>query len=1037
MPLTLDKLRKRYDLIRRATWRMIIPLDDTWHLPQSPSPVSRPSELRDEPWMPIQCGDLWGERWQTVWLRQHVAIPSELSGNKLALHLRWREDATQWSEDTIETQVFLGNRLLAGLDAEHRLAILPALDEPIEVFLQSHVGQRQSFGGIELVVLDESTEQLAYTLHVGLDTVEQLDPNGLARSRMLDRLNRAYNMLDLQEGTGSERFYESVRQAHHYLDEQLLEGLDGGARPQIVATGHAHLDVAWLWPLWRTRQKTAHTFATMLHLMEQYPEFHFTASTPQLYAFVKQDYPELYKQIKQRIREGRWEPIGAMWLEADCNIPSGESLVRQFLFGLRFSAEEFGIRDRVLWMPDVFGYSGALPQIMRSCGIDTFTTTKISWSQFNRMPFDTFRWRGIDGSEVLTHFVTTPDPKFPFYTYNGHMTPAEVAGAWREYRQKAINDELLYLVGWGDGGGGTTVEQLESARRLADMPDMPQVRFGSANDYFQRLHERVDNHPSLPTWVGELYLEYHRGTYTSQGQVKQANRRAEQLFHDAEFLDAWASLEQGYSSQREMINQGWQLILLNQFHDILPGSSIAEVYQDAAAHYAEIMRIGKSVRDRALEQIIKGSNATLLAINTLSWERTDPVFMLSEVAANLEIPSPSQPVENMDGTKGTLLVGECIPAYGMVNLMQTRDYVDNLPLQITTEYLENQFFRIELDQQGEITSLYDKRYDRDVLIPGSRGNQLVAFEDRPLEFNAWDIDIYFEEKQYPVDDLQRIKIIETGPIRGGVEISRRFLSSTIRQRILIYTTLPRIDFATEIDWHEHQILLKAAFPINVNTTRATYEIQFGAVERPTHRNTSWDMARFETCAQRWVDLSESDYGVALLNDSKYGHDVKYNLLRLTLLKSGVYPDPNADQGLHRFVYSLLPHAGDWRSGEVVRRAAELNAPLLTYAPQSSSQEQNEPHLSRSLVACDATHVVLDTIKTAEDGDSLIVRLYETHNQRGSVTLTFPQPIESAYRCNLLEEASGDVEVAGNLIRFQIKPFEIVTLRVELGGFSAI
>ncbi len=960
MPLTIEKLQRRQKLIERAAWRRVVPLDGTLYLPSSPSPVSRPSELCDAPWQPLNRSDQWGIPWHTVWLRQPLTVPPDLRDSALWLHLRLREGMTQWSPDLVESQIFIDDAPFAGLDGEHRLALLPPLNDSSEIFLQVHAAQPQPFGGLELVVIDEPTWRLAHTLRVGIETVEELDPNGLERSALLQRLNEAINLLDLREGPSDyagaaqhgriaddspppESFYASVRVANDYVESHWPGDFNTGKRPRIVATGHAHIDVAWLWPLWRTRQKTAHTFSTVLRLMEQYPEFTFTASTPQLYAWLKQDYPDLYAQVKQRVREGRWEPIGAMWLEADCNLPSGESLVRQFLFGMRFFKEEFGIRDRVLWMPDVFGYSGALPQIMRGCGIDTFMTTKISWNQFNRMPYDTFRWRGIDGSEVLAHFVTTPDPSTRYYTYNGFMTPKEVAASWREYRQKAINDELLHLTGYGDGGGGPTHEQIETAQRLRDMPGMPQVRWGTANEFFARLHERVDSDPRLPVWSGELYLEYHRGTFTSQAWIKQANRRAEQLYHDAEFLDAWATTHGGYESQRERLNQGWQLILLNQFHDILPGSSIAEVYREAREQYAAIERIGREVCETALRSLLADRDGPM-AINTLGWERHDPIFVPESLAGGLEsAPAVTQAVERLDGARGLLINGVRVPAYGAAPLTHAsgaaadRDEAvthgttaRDATLIITPESLENRFFRIALDEHGEIASLWDKRHEREVIAAGGRANALVAFEDRPLRYDAWDIDIYFEEKAYPIQAVERIEVVESGPVRGGVEIRRRFLNSTIRQRLLLYRDLPRIDFETEIDWHEHQILLKAAFPLNVNTTRATHEIQFGAVERPTHRNTSWDMARFETSAHRWVDLSEGGYGVALLNDSKYGSDVTHNVLRLTLLKSAVWPDADADQGVHRFTYALLPHAGDWRAGEVVRRAAELNAPLRAW-----------------------------------------------------------------------------------------------------------
>jgi alpha-mannosidase len=1065
MPFTLPKLRQRLKLIQTAAWRTIAPLDGTLYLPTSPSPVALPSAVRDAAWQPLGRGDLWGEQWQTVWLRQPLIVPAELRGQRLALHLRWRAEATQWSPDLVEGQVFVDDALLCGLDAEHRLAILPS-ELPDEIFVQAHLMQTQPFGGIELVTIDHATDQLAHTLRVGLDVIDTLPESDLTRHHLIHTLNTAINLLDLREGPhdfsggrahgatieeerAPDRFYASVREALAFVDQHLRGQIEGGSRPQVTVTGHAHIDVAWLWPLWRTRQKTAHTFSTVLHLMEQYPEYHFTASTPQLYAFLKEDYPDLYERVKARIAQGRWEAIGGMWLEADCNLPSGESLVRQFVHGMRFFGEEFGIRDRVLWLPDVFGYSAALPQILRGVGIDTFMTTKISWNQFNRLPHDTFRWRGIDGSDVLAHFVTTPEPHpkpiNPYYTYNGYMTPADVQGSWREYRQKAINNELLYLMGYGDGGGGPTAEQLETVRRLGDQSGMPQVRHGSAAEYFARLHERVDRDGRLPTWVGELYLEYHRGTYTGQAWIKGANRRAEQLYHEAEFLDAWASVAvEGYESQRAKLNEGWKLILLNQFHDIIPGSSIRQVYEDAREQYEEIERIAFEVSTEATRQL-SGDHRSLSVVNSLGWDRRDPVFVSDEsyhFPLSDESRFSAQEIIGDRGAKHWLISGFIVPSYGVIDAEQAEVTPPTPGMRIEERLLENQFFRIELDERGEITSIFDKRYDREVLAPGERGNQLIAFEDRPLNYDAWDIDIFYEEKAYPIQHVERIEVIERGPIRGSLLIVRRFQNSEIHQRIRIYSDLPRIDFDTTIHWSEHQILLKAEFPVAINSPRATYEIQFGAVERSTHRNTSWDVARFETCAHRWVDLSEGGYGVALLNDSKYGHDIHGNTIRLTLLKSGVWPDATADQGTHNFTYSLLPHAGDWREGEVVRRAAELNSPLHMFSygdtrrgdTRQGSDLLFSPSLplSLSFLTCDADHVMIDTIKTAEDGDGIIVRVYEAHNQRGNAILTFAYPIASAEETNLLEERAGDVAIDGQVLHFAIRPFEIKTFRVRFG-----
>jgi alpha-mannosidase len=778
--------------------------------------------------------------------------------------------------------------------------------------------------------------------------------------------------------------------------------------------------------------------------MERYPDYHYSQSQPQLLQWLKEDVPELYARVKQRVAEGRFELVGAMWVETDCNLTSGESLIRQIMHGTRFWQQEFGIKPRHIWLPDVFGYSAALPQIMRGCNIPTFMTTKISWNQFNRMPCDTFRWRGIDGSEVLTHFITAPeqDATTTFYSYNGPLRPSDMTGTWMNYRQQDINDHLLYLYGWGDGGGGPTEEQMERVQIMADLPDFPQVRAGRAEDYFTELYQRVWENPRLPTWVGELYLEYHRGTYTSQARVKQANRRAEFFYREVELLNAWASLY-GMPSRQEQLNQGWRLVLLNQFHDVLPGSSIREVYDDAERIYAEAHAIGKQIYDEAIAvvlQHIPAGEQDLLLLNTLAWERTDPIQVPAQLALSL---SRAQQTTDWEGNTVFLLDGVHVPPCG-VQVVSAASNAESGEAQMPsttraayadekTIVLQNGYYDLWIDEQGEISRLYDKRAERDVLAPGQPGNQLITYEDRPLNFDAWDIDLFYEEKPYPVQVVSSMRIVEEGPVRATVEIVRQYLSSRITQRISLWRNSPRIDIATEIDWHEHQTLLKAAFPLAINSTRATYEIQFGNVERPTHRNTSWDMARFEVCAHRWIDLSEGGYGFSLLNDSKYGHDVHDNIVRLTLLKSGVYPDAHADEGLHRFTYSLLPHVGDWREAQSVRRAYELNVPVVCVAGQKKATSGSSSPIYRgaSFIQTECTHVIVETVKPAEDGDGLIVRLYEVHNQRGRGTLTFATSILSAQECNLLEEPINDVSYQGNTLPFQVRPFELKTFRIRL------
>ena len=1070
MVFTVQKLRNSLEALRNTTEGPAHMLSPVYGIAAT-GPMAIPSP-EDTQWQPLEVGALWGLEHGTSWLMAPLPVaPRFIAGNSLSiegnslqklplvLQMHWDTPENDPFLLRLEATVFLDGRAIGAFDWKHPVLLLPegTFDgQSHTLMVQVYTGVPLPFGGLSLRSRCMVSWQLYHLMQTLLEASLALNESDPAHHALLRGLNTAYNMLDLREGWQSERFTASAQAAYDYLVKEYPAIHRAPHRPQITVSGHAHLDVGWMWPYWRTRQKIAHTVSNVLGLMERYPNYHYSQSQPQLLEWLKEDVPELYARVKQRVAEGRFEPVGAMWVEPDCNLTSGESLIRQIMHGTRFWQQEFGVRPRHIWLPDVFGYSAAFPQIMRGCNIPVFMTTKISWNQFNRMPYDTFRWRGIDGSEVLTHFITAPerDTTTTFYTYNGHLQPGDMTGTWMHYRQQDINDHLLYLYGWGDGGGGPTEEQVERVQIMADLPDFPQVRAGRAEDYFTELYQRVWENPRLPTWVGELYLEYHRGTYTSQARVKLANRRAEFFYREVELLNAWASLY-GMPSRQEQLNQGWRLVLLNQFHDVLPGSSIREVYDDAERIYAEAHAIGRRIYDEALAivlQHIPVGEQDLILLNTLAWERADPVQVPAQLApyALMNQRSTAQQTTDWDGNTVLLLDGVRVPPCG-VQVIAAAGTAESDETQMPpapraayidekTIILQNGYYDLWIDAQGEIRRLYDKRAERDVLAPGQTGNQLIAYEDRPLNFDAWDIDLFYEEKPYPVQVVTSMRILEEGPVRATVEVVRPYMSSRITQRISLWRNSPRIDIATEIDWHEHQTLLKAAFPLAINITRATYEIQFGNVERPTHRNTSWDMARFEVCAHRWIDLSEGGYGVSLLNDSKYGHDVHDNVVRLTLLKSGVYPDAHADEGLHRFTYSLLPHIGDWREAQSVRRAYELNVPLICASGQKKATSgASSPPIHRgsprdrgaSFIQTDCSHIIVETMKPAEDGDGLIVRLYEAHNQRGRGTLTFATPLLSAQECNLLEEPVNDVSYQGNALSFQVRPFEIKTFRIHL------
>jgi alpha-mannosidase len=1039
---TLEKIARQLPEIQAAIAREVHPLRRIKHHAGDVPGAARP-DFDDNGWEDFDVGDEWGGYDQIAWFRASLVVPPRLRDQKLALRLV--AGPGEDGASTVEAMLYVDGVPLQGIDVWHDTAWLPpevARRGELTVALRAWCGvwrtpDRRRFRVAQLEWIDADTEAfyfLADTLH---KAVQALDADDLRRARLLEALNNAFLRIDFTMPR-TDAFYASVAGALAYLDGrvQAWRGV-GELKPRVIAVGHAHLDLAWLWRWRHTRDKAQRTFATVLNLMRQYPEYRFMHSTPYLYQQLKADAPELFAQVKDRIAAGVWEITGGMWVEADTNLPSGESLVRQILWGTRFTHAEFGRETNILWLPDVFGYSAALPQIMKKSGLRFFLTTKISWSQFNRFPYDTFLWRGLDGSEVLAHFVTTPSQEGPYYTYNGRLDPAEVQALWAQYRQKDLNDELLHLFGWGDGGGGPTQAMLETARVLRNLPGMPAVQMGRAEPYFDRLARRLAD-SDLPRWDGELYLEYHRGTYTSQAFNKRANRQAERLFHTAEWLCVLAETLTGRAAcQPAALRRGWELILFNQFHDILPGSAIAQVYQDSRADYAEVSRIGTQVVETARNQLLPDvatTAASLVAFNALGWSRGG--LATCPAAAGQPAPvirgSAAQKIE-LAGVPYWLIDVPPVPALGY-QAFALEDGTAPVPavgpLTITPRRLENGFYRLELNERGQIVSLFDKRRSREVLAPGARGNVFQTFEDKPMNFDAWDVDLYYQEKAREIDELLEASVEEVGPLRGTLRLRWRFHESTITQRLSLYHNSPRIDFRTGVDWRARQVLLKVAFPVAVRATRATYEIQFGSVERPTHWNTSWDLARFEVVGHQWVDLSEGDYGVALLNDCKYGHDVKDNVLRLTLIKSPIEPDPLADQGHHEFTYSLLPHAGDWRAGGVLQEAYALNTPLLADLVPAQPHGGLPPRFE--LAAVDAAQVVIETVKPAEAGDAWVIRVYEAYQTRvTTVSLDLGRPIRRAVECNLIEEGEQPVAFAGRRLTFPILPFEIKTFKVWL------
>lgn len=1003
-------------------------IDDAWK-----------PDYDDSGWQDFRLWDTWGGYDKVAWFRTRVGVPESFQGGQVAL--KFLVGPRDGGDSTAETLLYVDGKPVQGIDIWHEEALLePELCQKseLQIALKSWSGvlvppKFRTFKLAQLLLVDMAVDKFCFVI----DTVRRcallLDEDDLRRIRLTQLLNETFRRVDFLNYR-EESYYASIRSALEYVQGQLDElAKVEEIKPAVYGVGHSHIDMAWLWRLCATREKASRTFSTVLNLMKQYPEYRYMHSSPQLYQFLKEDYPELYEEVKERIAEGRWEITGGMWVEPDTNIPSGESLVRQFVYGKRFIREEFGKETYLVWLPDVFGYSAAFPQIMKKCGMKYFMTTKISWNQYNHFPYDTFLWKGIDGSEIFTHFITTPEDGSWFYTYNGHMDPEEVTGVWKNYKDKDKNHELLIAFGWGDGGGGPTREMLEQSRVMKNIPGIPKVEITSAEGYFEKIYEHTD-HEKLGKWDGELYFELHRGTYTSQAANKRYNRKTEILLHDIEAMSVLAGLSTGYAWPKKELDEIWERVLLNQFHDILPGSSIRQVYEDTAKDYEAIAQKGGGLLDAAvsvLRRTVEVKDDSAILYNMTGYRRSDYVRIPygERIHKDTVLLGEEGPLAVSPGADGLYVHVDGIPAYGYKTLKiggaDEAVTAQGEAMRATQDGVETPYYRMTFNGNGEIESLYDRENRRQIDC-GRPMNVFAAFEDKPQRFDAWDVDVYYKEKPYAPFALKSREVIREGQ-RLIVRQTWSFNRSSLSQDMILYERSRRIDFETTVDWKEEQVFLKAYFPVDIHAVEATYEIQFGNIKRPTHTNTEWDFARFEVSGHRWADLSEGDYGVAILNDCKYGYDIHENVLGLSLIKSAVRPDETADRKVHHFTYSLYPHAGDVEHSDVQQEAVNLNQPVLVNVAEGAGQGAG--FLQDGLVRTDCGHILIDTVKRAEDGDGIVVRLYEYRNRKGRANLTFGRPVKKVTETNLCEEGGEEISVKDDGISFDIGCYEIKTFRV--------
>ncbi len=972
----------------------------------------------------IEQGTVWGKNWDRAWFFLSGSVPAEWKGKQVVARIDLGGEGLIFSSEGRPLQSVSVHSLWNAKFRRDRFEIAEkaAGNEKVELWIEASAGQLfglqlsqengwkvpENFGSYEaqlneavLCLFRKDIWHFYLDCLVLNDLMKSLPERGVRRARLLLVMNQAID--NFQEDR------QKVEKARLLLRPELMKKASA-SQLATTAIGHAHLDTAWLWPLSETIRKCARTFSTQIDLIEKYHEYIFGASQAQHYALVKKYYPELFAKIKEKIAAGRWEVQGGMWVEADCNIISGESMIRQILHGKNFFKDEFGVEAKNLWLPDIFGYSAAMPQILKKSGLDYFVTQKISWSQFNKFPHHTFIWQGIDGSEVITHFP-------PENNYNSDLKPSALKFAEENFEERSYLPEFLTLYGIGDGGGGPTEEIIETGLRQKDLEGSPRVKF----EFAQFLLERLDRHRAkLPRWVGELYLEIHRGTLTTQAHNKKMNRFMELKLRELELLFSTLPSQDYPANELEAM---WKLVLLNQFHDIIPGSSATPVYEDSRRDYEKLIDQADRLTDKFAELRFIKNEDTLCLVNTLSYAYSRPI----------ELPVAWHGWEIFDESgkkiavqnEGSRSVADIkILPLSAKTLRRGKKTIAKINSPTCGEkiILENDLICYEFDQNGQLKAAYDKQAKKQILPEGQVGNVLRLYEDRPVNWDAWDIDIFYEKQQREIAHLLSQSWLCRGTVRQGVQQDFKIGSSEIVQEIYLAANSKRLDFDTEVNWIENHKMLRVSFAVNVFADTASFEIQYGYIKRPTHRNTSWDMAKFEVVAHRFADLSDHDYGVALLNDSKYGHKILGNVIDLNLLRSSTNPDPKADRGRHNFTYSLLPHTGELIASEVFSEAAQLNQKPAIF------ENYDGTHFS---IPCslDRDEIVLEVLKKAEKEEAAIVRLREPKGKTAEATLTIALARATVFETDLMENNIRELKLENQQIKLQFSKFEIKTLKV--------
>lgn len=987
----------------------------------------------DKEWKPIKVGDSWGGKDVSCFFKQTVKIPDYFKGNKIKFLLYLGGDSL----------VKINGKPYQGLDPFRNEILLTEnakggekFNINIESYHVWHFGEplTKIIECSDLAAIDTEIEEIYWDFKAVYNGLFIQNINIELESFIKNTLNEAVKYIN-PDIIDREKFLTELKKGKKIIHKRIFKSENFKINGILKLIGHSHLDVVFLWQYKEFVRKVGRTHSTMLRLMEQYPDFIFSQNQVIIYKELKENYPSLFKQIKQRVKEGRWEILGPLWVEPDLNLISGESIIRQIMHGANFLQSEFGFVPKIIWHPDMFGACYTLPQILKKSGMEYFVTHKLGvWNDTNPWKLNNFLWEGPDGSQI---FAVTPSIHFI-----GTVEADHISKCVKALKNNTGEDETIYCYGWGDGGGGVDSEMLEYAKRYKRFPGLPKTKSSRALDALKQIKEK-DKNPIV--FKDELYLEAHRGAYTTKSRLKKLNRKLENQLRESEIFSIICTLLDKFHYPKEELSKMWETLLTNQFHDSITGTHIGAAYADIINDYNNLEENVRNLRNNALNFISSKIEKTLdkkavVVFNSTQRKRSSLAFfdyILDEntiIVDENNIEVVSQCIKDIEDCWKTVFYAEGIPACGYKvfyldkKIKERKAAIENTnKISISKEYFENKFFKVKFNDSGEIISIFDKNNEFEIITENGLGNKFSIYEDVPSKYEAWDITIHYKDKELPLLP-GKITVIEKGPVCWALLLQKKILNSYLKQKIIFYNNIPQIDFETEIDWKERRKLLRVGFDVNVMVKDYTCDIAFGNIKRPAYRNNTFEQAKFEVSAHNWIDLSEDSYGVAIFTDCKYGFDVEKNRMSITLLRGPVYPDPDSDIEKSSFTYSLFPHRGYWKDAEVNQRALEFNNPLISMLNEEITKDSNLPG-KFSFFKIDKINITLEAVKKSNNDESIIVRLVERYGRRSNACLTAFKNIKKIFECDLLENNLKELKPSTNNLTFNIAPYEIKTFKI--------